>query len=689
MKIIWFSTVPYAGVGYGVITRAICTRMIADGHEVIVATKHQLGGSLVVDGLTCFDGTQHALVNKIAEDEKYDHIISCMDHWVMEIPFIRWTSVNFIDTEFVHPRAIRTIEASKYKVAVTEHGMRELERAGYSPIYAPLGVDTKLFRPDPERRQKTREKKGWTDETFVVGIVGINYKTDRKNIVNLVRAFQGFQQRHSDSILYLHTDVMGSASQGLPLKWIIGSCGFPDTTEGVSGPVQYIEQKRYHLWDISDEYLAGLYNAMDVFCLPSVGEGFGLPWLEAQASGTPVIAVDTTSGKQLCMSGWLIPQQEDYYKFSTLLTWNVVAPPSIIDDYLEKAYQAWKSGKIKKYQIKARKKALDYDWDTVYAKYWRPLLKTLEENKPKFRLLPDYGTVHYQEFGGRLLLGDCANPCKDRSICDFEYPLLPGEWKDGRCILSRSYPIVPDREGNFLVCTKCPVHKVLTPRFIQECKTAWEDILAYPKVREALKELWDSDAFKDWGEFRSWEEISHEFDAEYASIIQEYYWTTYNLRKDAPVVFPAGGKILDVGCGFGLRVQELKQLGFEAIGCEVNPAHFDEDTIPGSAEALPFEDNSFDGVLCIDVLEHLEHPLKAIEELLRVTKGPALVVITPVGDPTYLEDPTHKVPWSADRWAREILALGDIATLLPGMTAGFVLTKREKEWTTKESVLQS
>ena len=46
---------------------------------------------------------------------------------------------------------------------------------------------------------------------------------------------------------------------------------------------------------VSDETLAALYRLADVFVFPSLYEGFGLPPLEAMASGTPVITSNVSS----------------------------------------------------------------------------------------------------------------------------------------------------------------------------------------------------------------------------------------------------------------------------------------------------------------------------------------------------------------------------------------------------------
>jgi len=95
--------------------------------------------------------------------------------------------------------------------------------------------------------------------------------------------------------------------------------------------------------------------------------------------------------------------------------------------------------------------------------------------------------------------------------------------------------------------------------------------------------------------------------------------------------------ILDVGCGEGFTLERLRKqkIGVKLEGIDYLKTAIDigrkihpELTLrQGTAYALPYRDNSFDVVICSEVLEHLEFPDKALEELQRVTKKYAVLSV--------------------------------------------------------------
>lgn len=84
---------------------------------------------------------------------------------------------------------------------------------------------------------------------------------------------------------------------------------------------------------------------------------------------------------------------------------------------------------------------------------------------------------------------------------------------------------------------------------------------------------------------------------------------------------PKGNRILDLGCGDGLELDYLKELGFtNVVGVNRHPRELRPDMTNADIHELPFPDQSFDFVYSKETLEHALCPFVAAYESGRVLK---------------------------------------------------------------------
>jgi ubiquinone/menaquinone biosynthesis C-methylase UbiE len=90
-------------------------------------------------------------------------------------------------------------------------------------------------------------------------------------------------------------------------------------------------------------------------------------------------------------------------------------------------------------------------------------------------------------------------------------------------------------------------------------------------------------------------------------------------------------KILDVGCG---PASWLFQFGLKPVGLDIDPNFIHEykkyaEAYIGSADNLPFAENTFDSVWSIGLLHHLPTPMaqQAVKEMMKVCKKDGQVII--------------------------------------------------------------
>jgi SAM-dependent methyltransferase len=104
-------------------------------------------------------------------------------------------------------------------------------------------------------------------------------------------------------------------------------------------------------------------------------------------------------------------------------------------------------------------------------------------------------------------------------------------------------------------------------------------------------------------------------------------------------LLPVGARVLELGCGAGTYVRLLGKRGYEVVGLDYSLPSLSRAMtadprrvgryLAGGAYALPFAPASFQAVVCIGVLQVLDHPERVLDEMVRVLRpGGVLLVET-------------------------------------------------------------
>lgn len=158
-----------------------------------------------------------------------------------------------------------------HRAACTRHAGEWLFGRGGEFRVIPNAIDLSRFRFDPDRRAAIRASLGLSDYQLVVGHVG--RFSSQKNQAFLIRAFARVVRAMPESLLLL----VGEGRRRRECEALAASLCPADS-------VLFLGQRS----DVAD-----LYQALDVFCLPSEFEGLGMVAVEAEVSGLPCVLSDS------------------------------------------------------------------------------------------------------------------------------------------------------------------------------------------------------------------------------------------------------------------------------------------------------------------------------------------------------------------------------------------------------------
>lgn len=312
MHILWVSDSPTTPSGFGNVTRFVCEGLARRGHRVSILGWQSRqpfawnGCQVYATGVDPLGGD--ALYAYLVR-HRPDAVIALADVWwlpyftaphvqrqldLTRTPWVLYFPIDGnTDRGGLPPSWIEMLQAVDVPVAMSQYGQRIAQGCGIPCDYIPHGVDLQVFSP-PADREQAKERMG-VGGKFVV--LSDSRNQPRKMLPRLLDAFARFARRRPDALLHLHTDPEDEFTHSSVYSYNVRA----DAQQlGIESQVQFTQGfKLREGGGIPLTALADLYRAADVHLLASSGEGFGLPTLQAAASGAVPMACDYSASREL------------------------------------------------------------------------------------------------------------------------------------------------------------------------------------------------------------------------------------------------------------------------------------------------------------------------------------------------------------------------------------------------------
>ncbi len=141
------------------------------------------------------------------------------------------------------------------------------------------------------------------------------------------------------------------------------------------------------------------------------------------------------------------------------------------------------------------------------------------------------------------------------------------------------------------------------------------------------------------------------------NVINRDRWIAHQAAK-----LPAGSRILDAGAGSCpyrgcFSHCDYKAQDFATLkGEQLSGGEYGQIDYVCDITSIPVPDESFDAILCSEVLEHLPEPIRAIEEFARILKpGGTMIITAPLGSGLH-QEPFHFYGGYTPFWYEKFLA---------------------------------
>jgi glycosyltransferase involved in cell wall biosynthesis len=378
------SNSPGAPTGYGQQAQYLVERFVRHGIRTAALSNYGLearidelkvkGGKVThyPKGLAPYSDDvmpQYHAQHRAGHEDKPHALMTLYDVWVYqnpkldEVPIVSWVPLDHVS---MPPGVAKWVMKDNVTpVAMSPHGQRQMEQSGIKSIYIPHMIDTKTYSPtDLFDTVPTREFMQVPEDAFLIGMVAANKANKvlhRKAYGENLLAVSLYMKENSNAYLYIHTEPT-AAYGGFNLPKLLQACGIEPEKVIFPDPMNL----RY---GYTQKQMAALYTAFDVLLAPSYGEGFGVPKIEAQATGTRVIASSWAACQDLVSEdSWLV-EGNPFWDEGQQAWWKIPDVTSILGA-LRRANEADRGPSEKAIEF-ASQFSVETVWDNQWLPFWK------------------------------------------------------------------------------------------------------------------------------------------------------------------------------------------------------------------------------------------------------------------------------------------------------------------------------
>ena len=386
-RVAWYSNACHIPSGYGMQTAQVVHRLVKAGHEVAVAANHGAsvmmhcahGHPIFPEGLMRYsiDAAPDAMRSWIDNQPGFGVVL--FDLWPLigvqgftDLNLACWTPVDHAP---VPPQVVKFLRDGQHlAVAMSRFGEEMLRNAGQPAddlVYIPHAIDRTVFS---DTGKGARSVMGIPEEAFLVVTNAANRGRIpvRKGFGEMVDVMAPLMRDRKEVYWMLHTEPNGH-SEGVNIPRLIAQAGIDPQRVRYPHPVHFRN-------GIPQEAIAQMYSAADATLLLSMGEGFGIPVVEAQACGVPAVVTDFSAQPELLgPHGRKVKAQRVWDEFQG--AYFGIANTEAGYAAMQELYEESRGGEVDRAAISAAMSR--YDADLVFAESWLPLVERMTARRKR------------------------------------------------------------------------------------------------------------------------------------------------------------------------------------------------------------------------------------------------------------------------------------------------------------------